>query len=316
MTGDLNMMVKFRDLQVAEAVGKKAALGWFDMEFTMYGCAYLDPMLDKMCFRISECPEDIWNFVRASDHKGFFASRVVHMTRKYPVPSGMKNLIAQDVQKMLAHELQKQYPRHFFKALRETAEMCTTNAAEGFLRNETERLEGVFEKEALARFLEQATYFYNCCALSATVYNRFLQWHKEEMLNVMDDAVSKDIFEATLYGMGYEEHGTIRYMANANQGTLYNKVQELEEKGCFVGPVMMKRYWYNYTYRLPDVIADFKKLLREIYSPTLLQNIKELICKTEIQKRQAQILFEDTKETWDEEARKTMEGYLCRWGLR
>ncbi len=316
MTGNLNMMVKFRDLQVAEAVGKKAALGWFDMEFTMYGCAYLNPMLDKICFRISERPEDIWSFVRASEHKGFFASRVVHMTRKYPVPSGMKNLIAQDVQKMLAYELQKQYPRHFFKALREIAEVCTVDIAEGFLRNETERLEGVFEKEELARFLEQATYFYNCCALSETTYRCFLHWHKEEMLNVMDDVVSKDIFEATLYGMGYEENGVIRYMANANQGTLYNKVQDLEEKGCFVGPVMTKRYWYNYTYRLPDVITDFKELLRATYSPAILQNIKKLTCKTETQKSQAQILFNDTKETWSEEARKTLKGYLCRWGLR
>ena len=42
MTGNLNMMMKFRDLQVAEDVGKKAELGWFDVEFTMYGCAYLN----------------------------------------------------------------------------------------------------------------------------------------------------------------------------------------------------------------------------------------------------------------------------------
>lgn len=42
MTGNLDMMMKFRDLRVAEAIGKKAALGWFDVEFTVYGCAYLD----------------------------------------------------------------------------------------------------------------------------------------------------------------------------------------------------------------------------------------------------------------------------------
>ena len=43
-------VLKFRDEQVAEDVAKKAMLGWFDVEFIMYGCAYLDPKTDKMCY--------------------------------------------------------------------------------------------------------------------------------------------------------------------------------------------------------------------------------------------------------------------------
>ena len=40
MTVDLDMMLDLRDLQVARDVQRRAEMGWFDVEFTMYGCAY------------------------------------------------------------------------------------------------------------------------------------------------------------------------------------------------------------------------------------------------------------------------------------
>lgn len=40
MTGNMQMMMKFRDLQVAEDFSKMAELGYLDKEFTMYGAAF------------------------------------------------------------------------------------------------------------------------------------------------------------------------------------------------------------------------------------------------------------------------------------
>ena len=50
MTGNLEMLMKMRNakimkeanVQTAEDIAKKAELGYFDVEFTMYGCAYWD----------------------------------------------------------------------------------------------------------------------------------------------------------------------------------------------------------------------------------------------------------------------------------
>ena len=42
MTVDLDSMMDMRDVQVALDVAKRAEMGWFDVEFTMYGCAYWD----------------------------------------------------------------------------------------------------------------------------------------------------------------------------------------------------------------------------------------------------------------------------------
>ena len=111
MTGNLMMMMKFRDLQVAEDVGKKAELGWFDVEFTMYGCAYLDRTDDRMRYKISSKEEDIYDFIELAARDDIFPSKIETLTLKCPVPMGTKDLIANDVKKELAKELRKKYQK-------------------------------------------------------------------------------------------------------------------------------------------------------------------------------------------------------------
>lgn len=315
MTGNLDMMVKFRDLQVAEAVGKKAALGWFDMEFTMYGCAYLNPQTGKMCFRVSEKAEDIFDFVELSSHRGIFASNVVHLTKKYPVPSGMKNLISQDVKKMLAYDLKKQFPSELFLIINNLADTCKTDNAFPLLAGEVERLEGMFEEDQLENYFDLVNYCHSHRCLTDQSYLKFIQWYKDEMKNLADNSVSKDIFETTMYGIGYEENGNIKYLVNANQERIYSKVQELELKGCFVGPVMARQYWYNYEYRLPNVIQDFKGRVRQAYPQALLQKLQHIIKKEEKEKTDAALLLADAETTWSQLAVETFKRYMIRWGL-
>ena len=50
MTVDLNMMLDLRDLQVAMDVAKRAELGWFDVEFTMYGTCFIIRHVPNHCF--------------------------------------------------------------------------------------------------------------------------------------------------------------------------------------------------------------------------------------------------------------------------
>ena len=89
MTGNLNMMMKFRDIQVAEDIGKKAALGYFDVEFTMYGCAYWD---GERKYKISPNKEDIYRFIEEANLKEIYPSNVMQYTERCPVPSGMKEI--------------------------------------------------------------------------------------------------------------------------------------------------------------------------------------------------------------------------------
>ena len=66
MTGDLSLFSKFRDIQAADYVRRRAELGWFDVEFTMYGCAYLDIHDNKMRYKVSSREEDIYDFIEKS----------------------------------------------------------------------------------------------------------------------------------------------------------------------------------------------------------------------------------------------------------
>lgn len=60
MTIDLNMMIDLRDMQVALDVAQRAELGWFDIEFTMYGCAYWQN--GKRYYKLSAYNEKIYDF--------------------------------------------------------------------------------------------------------------------------------------------------------------------------------------------------------------------------------------------------------------
>ena len=86
MTVDLNMMIDLRDLQVAMDVARKAEMGWFDVEFTMYACSYA--IGEKRYYKISAEAEKIYDFIENSRQNGCIASNIMKMTKKCPVPVG------------------------------------------------------------------------------------------------------------------------------------------------------------------------------------------------------------------------------------
>lgn len=119
MTVDLNMMLDLRDLQVAMDVAKRAEMGWFDVEFTMYGTCF--ERCGKRYFRVSADAARIYDFIETSAQKALLPTNVLTLTKTCPVPTGMREFIASDVKKMLAKALEAAYPQDFFRFLDETA---------------------------------------------------------------------------------------------------------------------------------------------------------------------------------------------------
>ena len=141
MTVDLDMMLDLRDAQVAADVARKAELGWFDVEFTMYECAYMEG--GKRWYRLSERAETIYDFVEAQCGGEGLVPRVMLLSEKYPVPVGMKESVAVDVKKALGKRLQEAYAEEFFVYLQEVAERCAEDSGYEYLLAERE-----FSKEA------------------------------------------------------------------------------------------------------------------------------------------------------------------------
>ncbi len=312
MTGNLKMMMKFRDLQVAEDVGKMAKLGWFDVEFTMYGCAYLEQ--GNMYYKVSPNAGDIYEFIESSGLKNIYPSNMYSVTQKCAVPSGMKETIEQEVKLELAKTLQNIYPKEFFELLNQLAEDVTVNTAKDFLWQQVDELEGLFETEKLRLFENLVNYIYSCKILEKEEYHKILAWLKEERKSMEEDFVCKDIFEKQMYGILYRENGQERYLENARKEYVYEKMHEKEQQGEFVTPIFSKEYWYNYTYRLPDVMQNFKKNLKEYYNKEYVENLECLRQRT-YDKEKFLLILSEVRAKYGEKPAETLCRYGYRWGI-
>ena len=131
MTGNLQMLMRLHDEVVAEEVGQMSELGYFDAEFSMYGCAYLEN--GKRYYKVSPDAADIYRFIEQSNLRNIFPSNVIQYTKKCAVPAGMQEVIAQDVKVELAKQLAENFPIEFFETLYRLADQVTEDRASALL---------------------------------------------------------------------------------------------------------------------------------------------------------------------------------------
>ncbi len=324
MTADLERLMNLRsvsvhkdaNIQAAEDIGKKAELGYFDVEFTMYGCTYLERGADMMQYRISSQACDIVDFIEQAARADFYPSNLETMTFSCPVPVGAKELIAQDVKIELAKVLRQKYPKAFFQTLYQTADIIHSNEAAEMLGQEAEAISGRFEEEALSGLETLVHYAYSCKRLERAAYDALLRWIEEERRCMDDDQVSKDIFTKTLYGIVYQGDGWLKYFSNAQREHVYQKAYSLETQGILVSPLYAKTYWYNYEYRLPDVLKDYQAQLKRVYNQDFVGKLVTLKGQASAQQRQSfaqQLAL--VSERYGSGPADTMRRYGCRWGV-
>jgi len=317
MTGDLSFFSKFRDLQAADYIRKKGELGWFDVEFTMYGCAYLDIQDEKMRYKVSGKAEDIYNFIEQSNRRDVYTSNLESFTQKYPVPSGMKQYIADEIKKELARNLRKKYSIDFFTELFSIAESITTNAAAAFLWQKVDTIEGTFDEKQLRVLENEIHYWYESRKLCRTEYLNLLQWLEDEKKNMDEVVVIRDIQKKTLYGFAYEDVKGIKYVANAKSATIYKKAKELEMQGCAVSPIWNETYWYNYLKSISEISETFKFDLKTIYSKEyfeILRDIKKNSSSVD-DKNEYWAKVEYVRVKYGDSAAETLIQYGYRWGI-
>ena len=324
MTGNLEMLMRMRkakiqkeaNVQTAEDIGKKAELGYFDVEFTMYGCAYWDRSAAQMTYRISSRAEDIYDYIESAARAAIYPGQVERLTLTCPVPLGTKELIAQDVKMELAKELREKYSQAFFAQLYELADQIQSDSSKDLLWEEAERLEGRFEEEALRQLEVLIVYAYSCKTIRTETYHDLLAWLAEERKSMDEDVCCKDIFEKTMYGIVYLEDGQRKYVSNAQRDYIYKKTYALETQGVFVSPFYAKTYWYNYEYRLSDVKRDYNAELKQVYDQAYIQKLTRLKGKADpaVQQTFARKL-KAAEERYGTSAAQTMQRYGYRWGV-
>lgn len=312
MTGRLGLMMKLHDAQVADDVRKMAELGYFDTEFTMYGCAYVEN--DRRYYKISPNAEDIYSFIEKSNLQSIFPSNVYEYTKKCPVPAGMKEVIAQDVKMELAKKIRDSFPEEFFVTLANLAGDVTDDSAAEYMWSMVDELEGVFDIERLRRFEEQMEYIYTCRKITWETFKNLRVWLKDERKSMLENFETKDIFEKTVYGMMYLDGDRMRYVENARMEYVYERLYDVESKGGVATPIFKRTYWYNYSYRLADVMQDYKKALRGYYDRTYLDELEKLR-RTDANRDLFIDTYRSVKKLYGDKAGETLLRYGNRWGI-
>lgn len=256
---------KMRDLKVSDDVGKMYELGRFDREFAMYGCAFLSE--GKNHYLISAHPEKIYDFVQWCHQKGLCPTKVREIQENRPVPSGTREIIAQEIKIALARDIRQAYPKDFLLALEAYGQSIYSDEAAAKLSSLQDNLEGVFEEEKLAIFEGLLNFAYVSRTISTSTYGKLHNNLDMARRDMVDDVVAQDILERVFYGMAYEKQdGNLIYSVNAHREVLYKQKFALEEVGVLVTPIFVKTCWYNYQYPLQDVRRDYEQYLRGIYN--------------------------------------------------
>lgn len=314
MTVDLESMMDMRDVQVALDVAKRAELGWFDVEFTMYGCAYWEG--GKRFYRVSAFDEKIYDFIEGGAKKDVFPTDICVLSRKYPVPTGMREYIALDVKKELAMEMAEQFPPGFFTLLEQLAREAVEDRALPWLLGQKEQVAGCFDLQKMRRFQEMVDHAYTCRKLRQESYADLRAWIAEERKSMEENSMAKDIFEKTFYAIAYQDESGLKHIINARRGYIYQKKHALEQQGIFVSPIYAETYYYNYTLRLPQIRQMFEAEARAYLDQAYLSDLQSIFRHNDqLSEKDFADHLQNTLEQYGPKAQQTLRHYGHRWGI-
>lgn len=314
MTAGISTLSNLHDAQVALEVAKRAELGYFNVEFTVFGCAYVSQ--GQRYYRLSANDEKIYDFIEKSSHKNLLPTDLITLTKESPVPIGMREEIALEVKQDLARKLSEEYPLEFFSYLEQIAEEATENTALPFLEKMQEDLNGNFDEKGLKHFEELLESTYLNKKITYEHFNIFEAWLKRERKNMEETIINKDIFEKTFYGIAFVSPKGIEYITNACKGNIYKRKYKLEMKGIFTTPIYSETYYYNYNLRLPQVQKKFELDIKNYLNNEYITSIMEFGNKnTKLQKSKFEKYLQEANEKFGESAQKTLKHYGYRWGI-
>lgn len=264
-----------RDIQCSQDVGRMAALGKFDREFTVHGCAYRQN--GETFYRIYEQADALYHYCETSDLRGLCTTLPQSHTLRTGVPSGTEDTLWQEIKWQLARALMADYPDDYLDLLNKLSALPAVNTALPLLQQWQEQLEGRFERPWLQLFDSLVDY---CCAaklLTAKSYHTLKQWLALNWRQMEDDVLLKDIYERTLHGIAYLCDGALQYKIDAQYANLYRKRQQLLAQGLLVTPIYSQTYWFQAFSELADVKKQFLLLLQQLLPPclTFLERLKQ-----------------------------------------
>lgn len=310
MTAKLEINEMFRDMKVAETVGEKLQMGWLEVEFTVYGTAYLKD--GEMHYKISSEAGKIYQFMETSLSKDIYCSNIQTFTHMCHVPIGMNEDVLMAVKKTLAARMYHAYPKELFVLLDKIAKHIRNDDGYPLLLEEKDKVESTFDEHKLKDFRVLVHHCYALQRLSQEHYKELLTWLDIEEECMHDSFVTKDIFEKTFYGIAYPLGDNYKYMDDSVLEYTYRKKYELEKEGIWTSPIFEETLWYNYQYTFKDCRKTYDNMFKATMNKELLGKLEALFRKPLV------IYSEEILQEMDKlspEAMETLKRYLKKWNM-
>lgn len=315
MTVSMGMMNQmFRDFKVAEDVGKMMELRRFEVEFEVYGTVYWAD--HERHYLVSKNEDTIYQQIKELELKGCYPLPMQKRIERSLVPAGTEEDIENRVKYHFAQDLRAKFTPDLWEKILSIADGVENDAGREILDSMQEQLEGLFREDQLQMFRGLVLKLYLRRNITKASFERYLEWLKEEEQEMIDNIITKDIFEKTFFGIAYQDQqGNIQYNINANRQIIVDKISKLERLGNFIiTPIFHKKYYYNYNYKLADVRKDFQGLLEQLYDADYFKHLKKIeALPISIDCKQYSKIQEEFK--FDNDLEIVWKAFGAQWGI-
>jgi len=258
-------MLKDPNILVAEQAGAMSAMGYYEKEFTVYGCCFYKD--GKRQYIVSSKEEKIIEFLEDEKNQTFFPTPVEHWTSSVLVPSGTEDSIIRTVKKHFARKLSETYSEAYFAELSNLCNVSENDLAESLLLEWQEDLEGVYDENVLQLFESTLLHARNKRIVTALSYYKMQQWIDVVRKDMLDDVIKKSTYMRAMYGYSYiKPDGKYGYYINACKDSAYNYQQRQIEKGVIVTPLVSKTYHFQNNVTPQQVRDQFSNDLPRIFT--------------------------------------------------
>lgn len=270
------MTTSLRDVTSAQMVHALAELGCFEQDCIVYGYAWRTED-GKRKYRLSEEELVI--------HQAYDLQVAEHdcltPIQKWSTRAIIREETKEDMQLyfklQLADQLKQEFNDAYYEALEELLKVPADNQAEPLLLEWKEEINGYFEEDGLALFAGAVRKAYVTKHLQEREYRDLRQWIKWARKQAGKRLQARDSFERTFYGVACRnEDGTYQFICNADEKTLCNQMQEMDQQGKFHTPMYYRTYWSRRSNDLPAMRKQFVADLKELMDAEYLRRMETL----------------------------------------
>lgn len=301
-----------RDMRCASDVGRMAALGRFDKELSVYGCAYVQH--GQLYYRVSSNQEAIQKFFVESAHQQIYPTLIEKFCRFTPVPSGMMETLMTETKYLLAKKMKIWYPEEFCDRFSKVANAIAVDSAREKLFALLDQIRYQFDLVQYHLFLQVLEMVY----LSRMITDQTYSLLKEQVFVLVrqfdDDPIISERFKRTLYGFCYlDQNKNVKVRYDAQRAVVFEKYIETINKGYLVAPIIEQVYYFDDFNQYADIRQQFGKLLQDYENIHFFEWLQELWALPSAIDREA---FEALYQTpFPDKCKQTLEYYGKIWHI-